>query len=338
MELVFDDTLFVHYGFVFLSPADGEDPDLDESRRGQANGLLGAATDGALSMMTGTHTGEVPVRIEWHETEPELGDAWDDVVEASVDVADPDLRLAAFDDARAVRLPAAGPHRVRMCASGFEAARREEDLGEDGPVPDRYLLQLWLAPAAPDVIVRVSGPGAQYWHDEANNLTAMSEQEWAARQAATYPPDAGGYEPWKPNVGHGLSDERLLADIPMSLRVELREPLARRVCESAHVAEREPIRSALEALGHWQPLPATMTSPDDVLAQLRTDGPRTGRAIAGWVTSGPDPVEQAVHAVFTAAEAATTMNLMPLLELAKAATGMNGEGLIREVCAERGYA
>lgn len=336
MELVFEDALFVHYGFVFLSPSDDEDPDLDESRRGQVNGLLGAATGDALSMMTGTHTGEVPVRIEWHETEPALDDAWDDVVEASIDITGSDMRLAAFDDMRDVQLPATGPHRVRMCAAGFEAARREEDLAEDEPVPDRYLLQLWPAPAAPDAIVRVSGPAAQYWHDEAHKLTAMSADDWAARQAASNPPEVT-YEPWEPNVGQGLSDERLLGDIPMSLRVELREPLARRACEAAGIGDREPIRGALDALRHWQPLPATMTSPDDVLAQLRTDGPRRGGPATGWTFSGADPLEQAVHAVFAAADPDSVMNMSPLLDLAKAATGMTGEDLIREVCAERGY-
>lgn len=32
------------------------------------------------------------------------------------------------------------------------------------------------------------------------------------------------------------------------------------------------------------------------------------------------------------------MNMLPLLDLAKGATGMSGEDLVREVCAERGYA
>lgn len=336
MELLFDETLSVHYGFVFLSPADEEDPDLDESRRGQVNGLLGAGTGDALALTTGTHTGDVPLRIEWHDAEPALDDAWDDVVEASVDITDRDMRLAAFDDAREVRLPATGAHRVRLCATGFEAARREEDL-EDDRVPDRYLLQLWPAPIAGDAIVRVSGPGAQYWHDEARNITSMPEQEWTARQEASSPPDVGGYQPWAPSVGRGLSDERLLSGIPMSLRVELREPLARRACEGVGLAGLEPIRSALEALRRWQPLPATMTSTEQVLTQLRTDGPPPGDA-AGAAPPGTERVDLAVRAVFAAADPDTVMDLVPLLDLAKAATGMTGEHLVQEVCAERGYA
>src|SRR4051812_34386223 len=105
MELIFDDTLFVHYRFVYLSPANEEDPDLDESRRGQVNGLLGAAIPGAFSLVIGTHTGDVPFRVvpfrvEWHDTKPPLEGSWEDVVEASLDVTGRDMRLAAFDDAR----------------------------------------------------------------------------------------------------------------------------------------------------------------------------------------------------------------------------------------------
>jgi hypothetical protein len=336
MELIFDDTLFVHYRFVYLSPAYEEDPDLDESRRGQVNGLLGAAVPGVLSLVTGTHTGDVPFRVEWHDTQPPLDGSWEDVVEASFDVAGRDMRLAAFDDAREVRVPAIGPHRVRLCAAGFQAGTLEENVEEGEPAPDRYLLQLWPAPAAPDAILRVSGQAAQYWHDETRGLTAIPDAEWQARQQTASPPDDGGYEPWAPAVGRGLPDEQLLRDIPGSLRMELREPLARRACAAAGIAGREPIRSALQALRDHQPLPPAMTSIEDVLDGVRADTGRNGSASGGWVGS-VDPVELAVQAVFVAADSDTVMNLEPLLALAKAATGMGGDDLVREVCAERGY-
>jgi hypothetical protein len=336
MERIFDDVLAVHYGFVYLSPADDEDPDLDDSRRGQVNGLLGAGTGTALSLTTGTHTGEVPFRIEWHDVEPSLDDSWTDVVEASVEITDRDMRLSAFDDAHEVRLPTTGPHRVRLCASGFEAASREEDLDDDR-VPDQYWVQLWPAPPTADRIVRVSSRAAQYWHDEAQTLTSLSDEEWAARQVASNSQPDGGYEPWSPTIGQGRSDEQLVADIPLSLRVELREPLARRACEAAGVAELEPIRSALAALRQWEPLPATVTNLDEVLASVQSDLMTSGGPTARRTTAAPDAVRQAVHAVFAAAGPDSVMNLVPLLELAKAATGTSGEDLIRQVCTERGY-
>ena len=70
----------------------GVDPDDDliDARRGQANGLCGARSDHRLAMVTGLHTGDVPLRIEWHMEEPRLDPEWEDVVEASLDVSSPD--------------------------------------------------------------------------------------------------------------------------------------------------------------------------------------------------------------------------------------------------------
>lgn len=335
MQVLFDDTLFVHYGFVFLSPTDEEDADLDESLRGQVNGLLGAGTGQALALITGTHTGDVPLRVEWYDAEPPIGDVWEDVVEASVDIASTDMRLAAFDDARVIQLPATGAHRVRLCAVGFEAARRDEDL-DNGRVPDRYLLQLWAAPMAGDSIVRVSGPAAQYWHDEARKTTSMSTQQWNARLEAKNRPDAGGGTRWAPAVGRGLSEEQLLAGVPMSLRPELREPLARRACEAAGIDGVEPVRGALEALRRWRALPDTFADPDQVLAQLTVNRARPDEpAVPQSSAAGREAL--AVQALIAAGDPRTAMDLVPLLALAKAVTGMSGEDLIQAACGERGY-
>lgn len=60
-------TIPVHYGFLFLASLDDEQPELLQTRQGQQNGLCGAAVPGALSLVTGLHTGEVPVSVEWHD-------------------------------------------------------------------------------------------------------------------------------------------------------------------------------------------------------------------------------------------------------------------------------
>jgi hypothetical protein len=45
---------------------------------------------------------------------------------------------------------------------------KELDTTEEGEAaPDRYLLQLWPAPEAPDVLVRQTSAIAAYWHSVA---------------------------------------------------------------------------------------------------------------------------------------------------------------------------
>jgi hypothetical protein len=58
MTVLFADDVPVHYGFMFLSPSTAGELDLSEARRGQVNGLCGAAVPGVLSLVTGLHTGD----------------------------------------------------------------------------------------------------------------------------------------------------------------------------------------------------------------------------------------------------------------------------------------
>lgn len=162
-------------------------PDLDDARAGQSNGLLGAAVPGALSLMFGLHTGPEPLRIEWSETEPPVEDAWEEVVDASVDLPDQEMLLSAFEEFVDVVVPASGPHRARFNARGMDAAREMDSRDDDEPAPDRYLLQLWPAAAAPDRIVRQTSANAAYWHraarGESHPVTA-AQQDLAALAAA----------------------------------------------------------------------------------------------------------------------------------------------------------
>ena len=163
MNVLFDGDVHVHYGFISLEPFDSDGPELLEARGGQANGLCGAAVPGALLMVTGTHTGNVPVSIELHDTRPPVDDRWEDVVEVSLHVTAEEYSLCAFDWAEQLDGLPDGPHRARWCAKGMDEAHdRTRTDGE--PEIDRYLLQLWPAPASPDAVVRQTSKGAAYWH------------------------------------------------------------------------------------------------------------------------------------------------------------------------------
>ncbi len=53
---LYDDELWVHYGFGSVTESDAESPDLDDARAGHTNGLCCAGIPGSLSLMFGLHT------------------------------------------------------------------------------------------------------------------------------------------------------------------------------------------------------------------------------------------------------------------------------------------
>lgn len=165
--VMYDGVLDVHYGFVDVCVGVEPDGDLVEARRGQQNGLCGAGFAHRLALVTGLHTGEVPLRIEWHPNEPPLVSEWDEVVEVSLDVPSGDGMLTSFEDGADLVFPQTGWHRVRYCGHDMDAGNELDTSDEDEPAPDRYLLQLWPAPPAPDAIVEQTSAIAGYWHSVA---------------------------------------------------------------------------------------------------------------------------------------------------------------------------
>jgi hypothetical protein len=161
---LYDDDVFVHYGFFDLSSSPYTTEDLMECRRGQVNGLCGAAVKHTLSMVTGLHTGEVPLRIEWHEARPAIGEGWEDVVEVSVEFLSSEVLLSSFEDDFELQLPASGWHRVRYCGKQMDAGHNIDTPDEGQPAPDAYLVQLWPAPPASDQVIAQGSQIAAYWH------------------------------------------------------------------------------------------------------------------------------------------------------------------------------
>jgi hypothetical protein len=170
-RVLLDAEVHVHYGFLDLLPFGADATEGRLAYAGQANGLCGARRPGALSMRTGTHTGPVPVRVEAHPARPAVPGGWQDVVEVPFAPDGPRYALTAFDAATAIEVPA-GVGRARWCADrmddGYGGARMAGD-----PVTDRYLLQLWPAPPAPEEVVRSSSRRSAYWAEVARDTAPV---------------------------------------------------------------------------------------------------------------------------------------------------------------------
>ncbi|MDQ3433078.1 MAG: hypothetical protein M3481_00070 [Actinomycetota bacterium] len=177
MTVLLDTDVHVHYRFLWLTAADSPRPPEGDPRSGQDNGLCGAAVPGALGMVTGLHTGLVPVRVEALGAAPPLDNTWEDVVEVSFHAPDRSLVLSAFDDAHELLLPQAGELRARWSARGMDAACEADTRLEDEPALDAYLLQLWPAALAPDIVLRQTSAVAAYWHGVARSSAPPPSQE-----------------------------------------------------------------------------------------------------------------------------------------------------------------
>jgi hypothetical protein len=303
MSVLFDDEVPVHYGYIFVSTED-DLPELMATRRGQQNGLCGAAVEGVLSLITGLHTGPVRLCVEWLDTAPALDPEWEDVVEVSFAPTQPDLTLSSFEYFVDVRLPAAGELRARYCSRGLDAAH-QSDNSLDVLSGERYLLQLWPGPPAPDTILRQTSAYAAYWHDESRRLAppptpqeraaavraAAERAEQAAERAAEqrYLQRWGGRLP-SPRLRElgGTIDlvaryERDLLDAFEALDATTQRDAARwlahRAIEIAELDQKEWVRTALDAMDSGTPLPEPLAGVADKLALARPYWPGTNTAV-----------------------------------------------------------
>jgi hypothetical protein len=192
-QVLFEGHVHVHYRFIDVHGVDS-DPhgDFAVQRRGQRNGLCGAAVPGQLHMVTGLHTGDVGFRVELHPEEPPLDALWEEAVEVSFRATIAEMGLHAFQDIYEFSLPP-GDYRVRYCARGMQQGEEQDTLSGGQPI-DFYLLQFWLSrPPAPDRILRLTSNAAAYWHrqDRDVELPPDEREVEAQRIAAEQEQDDG---------------------------------------------------------------------------------------------------------------------------------------------------
>ena len=140
-------------------------PDLAHARGGQVNGLCGAAVPGVLWLTTGPQYGQVWFTVELHDTEPPVGDGWEEVVEVSFTSATAEVHLLGWGGGSSDRLDVGpGDWRVRYCLTEMDDAPSRMPAPRGEPPLDRYLLQFWPAEPAPDRVVRQTSAAAADWH------------------------------------------------------------------------------------------------------------------------------------------------------------------------------
>jgi hypothetical protein len=168
---LFDRVVQTDYGQFDLGWASSEDDDYvgydgsdDRVFAHQVNGLVGAGDPRGVYLTLARRSGGSSVRIVLHDSEPDLDDEWEDIVEVSAHLPDgaaPWWSTWAGEDGGALGIPP-GTYRIRVGAKGRDAGRGDGEFADD--VVDFYLIDMWPAPAQADAIVRVGSDDARYWH------------------------------------------------------------------------------------------------------------------------------------------------------------------------------
>jgi hypothetical protein len=281
-----------------------------------------------LAFTTGLHTGELPVRVEVHDHEPGVDPVWQEVEEVPFTPAGPDVVLALWDGVAFPLELEEHDYRVRFSGFGF-------DNETDGVVdpPERYLVQFWPAPPAPDRVLRQTSEMAAYWHRVAAETplpsTAAERAEARRRKFAERERrDAefrradqerywGGRIPVDPRllaiaaraVGLAQLDRDLLdqvADADPAVQRTMAIWAARYTCEQAGLAGQDWVVAGLNALGRGEPSPPWFTDFDTAFAHWR-GVPRERITHRVEITIGAeraplriDPEVNALHAVIAA--------------------------------------
>ncbi|SFO11710.1 hypothetical protein [Actinomadura madurae] len=187
MQVLFSGEVHVHYSQLYVTSSPDLISDLQGCFLGQENGLCGAASPGALYLITGLHTGDVGVVVESHSEPPPVDKDWEEIVEVSFTPETDDVTLMQWAGEAAWSLDLDRvDYRVRYCASGMQAARDADTRLDDEPQIDRYLLQFWPAPPEADRVLKQTTEHAAYWHSFARGLPPAptpEEQAEAARLA-----------------------------------------------------------------------------------------------------------------------------------------------------------
>ncbi len=232
--------------------------DLTDPFAGQAHGLVGAAEPGRLTLVTGTHTGDVGLRVVLHDAEPPLDSRWEDVVEASFIPTGPDVALAGLTDAIACefRLPAAS-YRARWSGTGMDEAY-DGTVGADDALVDTFELAFWPAAPRPAAVVRQESERGRVAHlastpeGRAQIERQFERPEWGDGRAGEV----------QRRAARSMVDldrafaEPLGAATPAQL-VAVRNRVVRFVCDELGTSRLDWVASALDDLDAGRPLPAS---------------------------------------------------------------------------------
>jgi hypothetical protein len=281
----------------------GSDDYADADFDGQVNGLCGASAGGVACLRTGTHTGNIDLRVELHDAAPAIDTQWQEVVEVTFAPWVTPVTLMGLMGDSAVNLDlACVDYRMRYSASGMDEAHGTPTQRE--AVAERYRLQFWPAPPARDCVLRETSSTAAYWHRNVQRALKTPEELEKELQEELQEQQRTSHGQILTSFAPGLPDLIMAADAEMQRSIARR--VVHRACELAGVASIDWIVPALAAMDRGQPLPDPFGDKTAVTARVLDDA-RIPKMPSHWCVDDKHVAhsqqEVAIQAVFAAVQA-----------------------------------
>jgi len=285
---MFDGRVHVSYRQVLVESGE-RTADFSAAFSGQENGLVGAGEPGCLVLVTGTHTGDVGLRVVLHDDAPPVDPRWEDVVEATFVPAGPEVTLLGLMSDAACVFPLPAPsYRARWSGTGIDEAY-DGTVGADDALVDTFELAFWPAAPLPAEIVRQASRRGREAHltstpeGRAEIARRLDRPEWGDGPAGEV----------QRRAARSMVDldrafaERLGAATEAQL-VAVRNRVVRFVCVELGTARLPWVASALDDLDAGRPLPASF-NPGTVYRRLDLElagQPDGGLEHPGWAGAG----------------------------------------------------
>ncbi|NTW42250.1 MAG: hypothetical protein HGA44_20625 [Cellulomonadaceae bacterium] len=266
-RVVFDGRVNVDYNQILVEAGERA-ADFSAAFSGQENGLVGAGEPGCLILITGTHTGDVGLRVVLHDDAPPVDSRWEDIVEATFIPAGPEATLFGLmsNDVCVFALPASS-YRVRWSGTGMDEAY-DGTVGADETLIDTFELAFWPAAPMPAEIVRQASQRGR----EAHLASTPEGRAQIARQFEQPEWSGGSGGEVQRRAARGMVDlDRAFADrlgaATEAQLVAVRNRVVRFVCVELGTARLPWVASALDDLEAGRPLP-TSFNPGTVYGRL----------------------------------------------------------------------
>jgi len=164
---IYSGPLGIGYGQFYIDYLDEDKgtPLLDEAMENQTNGLCGEVDHGELVFIAGIQVGIIHLEVHMYDIEPALDESFQDIVDVSTQFSKPPILCEwAHDDTHELKIPN-GTYRIRYCINGLDI---DPDCYDEDDQPfkhQKYLIQIWPSPLAPDQIIKNETETGLYWHN-----------------------------------------------------------------------------------------------------------------------------------------------------------------------------